>query len=152
MRLDVSSTAAVMGGPQGGGRPVVPGIQRFVAVMGNVSNHFLHAAACLLLVLHTRIPSTSPLTWARASSAISQRARRRERDPSVLKNLLALAFAPHKNAHLMSSPRTRPALCSMSNRIARTSTHVLEVASLPSLRDPPIRSSAQGPPPVSSTG
>lgn len=45
----------------------------------------------------------------------------------------------------MSSPRTRPALCSMSGRIARTSTHVLEVASLPSLRGPPIRSSAQGP-------
>lgn len=33
----------------------------------------------------------------------------------------------------------------MSSRIARTSTHVLEVASLPSLRGPPIRSSAQGP-------
>ena len=45
----------------------------------------------------------------------------------------------------MSSPRTRPALCSMSSRIARTSTPVLEVASLPFLRGPPIRSSAQGP-------
>ena len=33
----------------------------------------------------------------------------------------------------------------MSNRIARTSTHVLKVASLPFLREPPIRSSAQGP-------
>jgi hypothetical protein len=33
----------------------------------------------------------------------------------------------------------------MSSRIARTSMHVLEVASLPSLRGPPIRSGAQGP-------
>ena len=32
----------------------------------------------------------------------------------------------------------------MSSRISRTSTHVLEVASLPSLCGPPIRSSAQG--------
>ena len=30
-----------MGGPQGGGTPVVPGIQRFVVVMGNIFQPFL---------------------------------------------------------------------------------------------------------------